>query len=1154
MTILPGIALYNQARQRDEDFIESFVARRGLLELLLNVLRKVARDGKGEHQLIVGQRGMGKSSLLRRVALGVKQDEELRTQFLPLQFREEQYNVNTLDVFWRNCGESLAQWCEENDRSEMAHRLDEAIENPEWRDSEKAASAFVAACNEIDRRPVLFVDNLDLIVDALKPGEQWALRRVLQAPHGPVLIGAATHFLTQSGDREATFYEFFHPHVLEPLTEAELMQCIRALAELRGDAGEPIRQILKREPERLRTLYDLTGGNPRVLALIYQLLERRESGDVFADLEALLDQVSPYYKARVEEYATAQQRSVIDAIALNWDPITSHDLSATAGIEITTTSSHLNRMKRDGFIEEVPTSGARSGYQLAERFLNIWYLMRHGTRRTKQRLLWLAKFLSKLYGAEELGRMALEAQNDAVSCAWRPEYREAVIAAYEESRTASQGAFMNAAADRDGERVSHRVALATVTRKLEQTERREDDDVRAVRAVIDQAIAFSGSKDFTRSVEILEAIVERFGASSDSALQECVAVALVSESLNLGELGRREDAITASDDLLARFGASPEPRLYEWVASAMLLKGMNFGDLNRYEEAIAAYDEVVAHFGASPDLAPLERVAWALVSKGAVLGALGRREDAIATYDEAVARFGASTEPGPLEMVARALVNKGVDLGALDRREEAIVTYDEVVVRFGASSEPGLREQVAMALVNKGVDLGALDRREEANATYDEVVVRFGASSETALHETVAKALINKGRSLRELDRHEEAIAVFDEVVARFGASTESTLLESVATALVSKGHSLGDLDRREDAIVVYDDVIARFGTSTEPALLENVARALVSKGYSLGGLDRREDTIAVYDDVIARFGTSSEPGLDQCVASALLLKGLFLSALGRREDAIAAYDDVVARFGASSEAALFERVEKALAFKGANLSELGRLKDAIAAYDEVVARFSASTEPAMREAVHEALWTKGNLLFDRLGDPKGAESAYRDALNAAAPSAMANANFAWLLLMTDRADEARTLRAKTNDLGSVGTALLDAGLELASDNFGSSVEHVGKALNAGLNAIEAGFFDDLLRFLRLAEARGYGDRLVAWFESSGNADKYAPIHAAFVAYVRGERFLLDVNPEVRRPARDIFVKLTAPRRNAHRDEQQPKAKSPRRPKRKPQR
>jgi hypothetical protein len=125
--------------------------------------------------------------------------------------------------------------------------------------------------------------------------------------------------------------------------------------------------------------------------------------------------------------------------------------------------------------------------------------------------------------------------------------------------------------------------------------------------------------------------------------------------------------------------------------------------------------------------------------------------------------------------------------------------------------------------------------------------------------------------------------------------------------------------------------------------------------------------------------------------------------------------------------------------------------------------------------------------------------------------------------------------------------ALLDAALELAGDNFGAAVEHLGAALDAGLTAIEAGFFDDLLRLLRLAEARGYGDRLIAWFESSGHADKYAPIYAALVAYVRGERFLLDVNPEVRRPAREIFDKLTAPRRNARRDERPAKPKPARR-------
>src|ERR1700689_4954120 len=114
-----------------------------------------------------------------------------------------------------------------------------------------------------------------------------------------------THFLRESGDREAAFYEFFHPHVLEPLSEGELTRCLRALADRAGQTGDAVKTILEQEPGRVRALYSLTGGNPRVLAMTYQLLERRETSDVFADLEALLDKVSPYYKARVEEYATA---------------------------------------------------------------------------------------------------------------------------------------------------------------------------------------------------------------------------------------------------------------------------------------------------------------------------------------------------------------------------------------------------------------------------------------------------------------------------------------------------------------------------------------------------------------------------------------------------------------------------------------------------------------------------------------------------------------------------------------------------------------------------------------------------------------------------------------------------------------------------------
>ena len=260
MNPLPGIPLYNQDRLSDSDFVENFVARRELVEALLNDLRQQARSGDSQHKIIVGSRGMGKSSLLRRIAIGVMNDEKLSGYFVPLRFREEQYNVIKLDAFWRNCGEALAEWCEANEDHALAEQLDHAIASPQWRDAQEAATAFMAACKAIGRRAILLIDNLDIVVDSLKEQECWALRNVLQTKGGPIILGAATHLLTQAGDSKAPFYEFFFPYILEPLSEAELLRCMAALAELRGEKGAPVKAILEHEPERLRALYALTSG------------------------------------------------------------------------------------------------------------------------------------------------------------------------------------------------------------------------------------------------------------------------------------------------------------------------------------------------------------------------------------------------------------------------------------------------------------------------------------------------------------------------------------------------------------------------------------------------------------------------------------------------------------------------------------------------------------------------------------------------------------------------------------------------------------------------------------------------------------------------------------------------------------------------------
>jgi tetratricopeptide (TPR) repeat protein len=1146
MNPLVSIAVYDPRRLDRDAFLAGFVARREFVEFLLDKLRHM--PDVAEHHIIVGPRGMGKTSLLLRLAIAIAAEPALRERYIPLTFREEQYNVRSLDTFWRNCAEALAEWCEAEGKKDMAADIDRSLLTPLWRDSRSAVEAFLETARKLGGRPVLFVDNLDLILDALTPEQNWELRRTLQATGGPILFGAATQMLSQSADRGAAFYEFFHPHVLDPLSEAELLQCMSRLAEARGEAGKPVREVLAAEPERIRTLHTLTGGNPRVLTLVYQLLERTESDTVFSDLEVLLDQLTPFYKARVEEYQTDLQRAIIDAIALNWHPITSHDLGEATAVEVTTISPLLNRLKRDGLVEEVQTSGARSGYQLVERFFNIWYLMRHGTRRTRQKVYWLTAFLTSFYAPSELIRMRSESAIQGGSKI-HPLYREALEAAGDIwSGQVEKGAPLDSAAD-EGQLAS------------KESSKTESE----ARSLVRKGLKLTSQGQSEEAIALYDEVVSRFGRTTEPALQEQVARALVNKGFGLGSLGRTEEAMSVYQHIVTRFEAATDLVLQEGVARALINKGVSLASLGRNEEAISTFESVVSRFEAAEEPALRVQVGGALFNKGARLAAFGQSQDALSVYEDVISRFGTAKEVALRELVLGALFNKGVLLGSLGRIEEEISVYGDIVSRFGAATEPALREGVARALVNKGVRLASAGRTGEAISLYDEVVTKFENAAEPALREQVARALFYKGSRLNSLGRTEEAISVYDNIVAKIASATEPALRHQVAGALFNKGVALASLGRSEEEISIYNDIESRFGDDVEPALRTHVARALVNKGASLDLLGRSQEAISVFDDVVIRFAAAEEPALRQQVARALFNKGVALGSLGRGEEEMSVYDDVVSRFGAAAESLLREEVAGASYNKAATLFSLGRSDEAIAVYEHAIRRFEAAEEPEIRQIVlvarraaagalvsrgrieeAETVWRRaveldprdlaawislGNMLADHSSRVEEAKAAYRSAISISDTGQIAEANLAWLFVASGRMSDATALRGSLDKLHPVGQGLLDAALEISADNFGAATTHLSEAFTGDQKQLNSTFSDDLLRLLRIAEARGFGEKLIAWFVESGQAEQRAPIYAAFVAYVRGDRFLLDFSPEVRKPAERILRWLSSRRK-----------------------
>ena len=212
MTIVAPPTLYNQFVLSDEEFVANFVARQEVLETLCRRLACIDPEDDGQHQILIGARGLGKTSMLRRLSIAIHSDETLSERFIPLLFREEQYNVLSLRDFWRNCGESLAEWAEKRGLNELAERLDLEVFSEAWADDESSAEMFEAKLRSLGKRAVLLVDNLDLVLGSLEKRCRWSLRGRLQARGGPILIGASTQPLYQRAHEIILFWDakLFH--------------------------------------------------------------------------------------------------------------------------------------------------------------------------------------------------------------------------------------------------------------------------------------------------------------------------------------------------------------------------------------------------------------------------------------------------------------------------------------------------------------------------------------------------------------------------------------------------------------------------------------------------------------------------------------------------------------------------------------------------------------------------------------------------------------------------------------------------------------------------------------------------------------------------------------------------------------------------------
>ncbi len=906
---------YNPGFLTDEELMASFCVRTGEFESIIEMLRECTGPSN-PHQIVIGPRGSGKTSLLLRVAAEVRRDPELSRGFFPVVFAEESYEVDTAGEFWLESLSRLADQAPHQEDAPDLHRTfaDLRTIQDDRTLGERCLGALLDFSDREGKRLVLMVENLGMMFKDMSDQEAgWRLRKILQTEPRIILLASATSRFDEIDHPDHALYDLLRVRTLRPLDTDECTVLWEAVA------GKQPRS------ETIRSLEILTGGSPRLVAIVARFRAGRSFRQLMEDLLDLVDDHTEYFKSHIESLP-AQERRVYLALADLWKPATTREIADRTRIETSKCSAQLTRLTERGVVQVTGGSARRKQYYLTERLYNIYYLLRRN-RGPDSLIETLIQFMESYYSPTEL-----------------MEIGAGIVRELDAFDTEKQ--------------LLHRAALARLV-ELPALSRHRDE----LLARVPQSLLKPDRSP------VLPSGADTASAGTDESKELAAATDLFNNAVELQNRNRREEALAAYDELTRRFGEKETPAVVGLVARALVNKGalLGWGDLldepNMEENALTAVVETINRSGSRRDALNLPDMHSMMgVSNGS---GMNRMQDALDVYDDVVRRFGESKMPDLLEPVSAALIDKGTLLICLNQMEEALAVYDDVVRRFGESKMPNLLRPVAAALMGKGALFGMLKLPHKALAAFDEVIERFGEREMPNLLELVAAALVGKGGLLREMNRPRAALAAYDEVVVRCGESESPRFLRLVAEGIVSKGVLLGELNRPDEALAALDEAVSRFGQSESPMVLRLTAEALVTRGITLGRMNRLEETLETLHEVVQRFGKSEIPMVPQLVAMALFYMGVTFGRMNRAEEALAPYDEVVKRFEKSETSVPLEFVVKALVHKGIELINLNRTEEALAPLNEVVRRFRESETPAVLEMVASAFVGKGIILND---------------------------------------------------------------------------------------------------------------------------------------------------------------------------------------------
>jgi tetratricopeptide (TPR) repeat protein len=765
---------YTPAEMSVQELEATFAARGHTVDYLLNSLRKQIKSGTLSSFVITGPRGSGKSTIIQMVALRIRQDPKLSAAWLPVVFPEEQFNIGSL----RDLMATTLQLLAKQEISPAKAWLEKVgAEANEEQSLQLALTGLREITRQQGKRLILFIENLNqLLEECFDDQTKATFRRLLMSDPFMMVIGSAVHVFESLKSYDEAFFNYFGQVPLGRLTAEEVFDLLRLRALFDGN-----QQFLKELPSqqsKIRAIVLLSGGNPRLILMLYELLTQRQVTTIVQYLQRLVDELTPLLKHEIENLPP-QQRLIINALMEKGGTAQPTDLVARTRLPLNAITTQLGRLKEAQFVEVLGGGkGRTANYTVPDKLFAVWYQMRYLNQNRRRIELFV-----------EVLRVWFEEEERLVTL-WSlasPEQSGAAQVLRDSAMTAEY--FAASLKDTQYERLAfglcikqwvkvglQEAALAYADFSSGGKEKPDLDGTRAYSGVGDLLLEHG---DHKRAIQSLDKVIAKHPSDADS---------LYKRGLAKGLLGDNHGAVSDCTAVIKLEGASKE-----LLARALVDRCVAKGRLGDVQGAITDCDVVIGMKDA-----PNEQRALALFNRGYAKGKLGDIHGAISDYTDAIEMEGASNE-----LVAVALFNRGFDKRHVGDNRGAIDDYGAVIEMEGVPDQ-----DVARALFNRGNAKHRLGDSSGAISDYTAVIEMKGV-----LVQDVLRALFNRGVIKRLLGDAQGAISDWSAVTETVDVPNEQ-LARALFSRWLLRRHqdktfaAVEDLLKVIDLAVMTDDVV----------------------------------------------------------------------------------------------------------------------------------------------------------------------------------------------------------------------------------------------------------------------------------------------------------------------------------------------------------